>query len=88
MAIAAAVELAHFAQANQINEDYIVPRMDQWEFYPQVAAATGAKAIEQGISASQKSRDELYQTAFEKIKLARDAAHSLMNSGLIPAPPV
>jgi malate dehydrogenase (oxaloacetate-decarboxylating) len=88
MAIAAAGELAQFAQAKQMDEDHIVPRMDQWEFYPQVAAVTGTKAIEQGIAALKKSPEELYKSAFEKIRFARDATHSLMNSGLIPEPPI
>jgi len=87
MAIAAACELAQFARSRQLNEEHIVPRMDEWEVYPQVAAVTATKAIEQGIAAVTKSRDELYESAFKTIKQARDATQSLLASGLIPTPP-
>jgi malate dehydrogenase (oxaloacetate-decarboxylating) len=87
MAIAAALELAKFAQSQQLGDDYIVPRMDDWEVFPRVAAATGTKAIEQGIAAISRSREELHQSAMAMIQLARDATQSLLANGFIALPP-
>jgi malate dehydrogenase (oxaloacetate-decarboxylating) len=87
MAIAAALELAKFAESRGLDDEHIVPRMDDWEVFPQVAAATASKAIEQGVAGLSKTRAELYESAFATIKRARDATQSLMEQGFIPAPP-
>jgi malate dehydrogenase (oxaloacetate-decarboxylating) len=87
MAIAAALELANFAESHGLGEEYILPRMDDWEVFPQVAAATAIKAIDQGCAGLTKTRGDLYQSARETITRARDATHALMEQGFIPAPP-
>ncbi|MFP3230949.1 MAG: NADP-dependent malic enzyme, partial [Caldisphaera sp.] len=50
MAIAAAYEIARFAEEKGLKEDYIVPTMEEWEVYPRVAAAVAVKAVEQGFA--------------------------------------
>ncbi len=87
MAIAAALELAKFAESRQLDDEHIVPRMDDWEVFPQVAAATATKAIEQGVAALSKTRAELYESAVAIIQNARDATQSLLEQGFIPTPP-
>jgi malate dehydrogenase (oxaloacetate-decarboxylating) len=87
MAIAAALQLAQFAQSRQLDEEHIVPRMSDWEVFPQVAAATATKAIEQGIAAISKTHNELYESAYARINQARDASQCLLQQGFIPSPP-
>jgi malate dehydrogenase (oxaloacetate-decarboxylating) len=87
MAIAAALQLAQFAQSRQLDEEHIVPRMSDWEVFPQVAATTATKAIEQGIAAISKTHNELYQSAYARIKQAREASQCLLQQGFIPSPP-
>jgi malate dehydrogenase (oxaloacetate-decarboxylating) len=83
MAIAAAGELARCAEARGINEDDILPRMDEWEVVPRVAAATAVKAQEQGLAGIAKTREELIAGAERVIKTAREATRVLMNENLI-----
>ncbi len=88
MCVAAAEELARFAEARGINEDDIMPKMDEWEVYPRVAVACAQKSIDQGVARIKPSRDELYQRASAIIKSAREATELLMKEGLIkPMPP-
>ena len=87
MAIAAAIELARSAEAECLSEDYIVPRMDEWEVFPRVAAATATKAIECGLAKCSKTPDELYESAVETIEQARNATQALMTAGSIPTRP-
>ena len=49
MALAAASELT-LATEPGLNEDRIVPRMDEWEIYPRIAAATGMQAQAQQVA--------------------------------------
>ena len=86
MAMAAAHELAHCAEARGLKAEYILPTMDEWEVVPRVAVATALKAQEQGVAQLRKSPDELRRSAEEKIKEARKALEVLTSSGVI-APP-
>ncbi len=87
MVIAAAHELAQTAQDKGINEEYIIPTMDDPEVYTREAVAVGLKAIEQGLARIKPSRTELIEQANRMIKRAREQAAILMSSHLIPAPP-
>ena len=84
MCIAAARELAKCAADKGLNEDYLIPTMDEWEVYPRVAAAVGMKAIEEGIARKKMSRDEILKTAEKIIKRAREETDMLMKDGFIP----
>ncbi len=83
MAYAAAEEMYRFAKEKGLSEDYIIPRMDEWEVFPRVAVATALKAIEMGVARRKASRDELYQHATEIIKRSQDMTKKLMELGFI-----
>ncbi len=83
MAIAAAEELARFAEEKGLHEDYILPKMEEWEVYPRVATATAMKAIEQGVARLKLSWDEEYERAKTIISLTRAKIEKLYREGLI-----
>lgn len=83
MCIAASFELARCAQDRGINEDYLIPAMDDWEVYPREAAAVALKAIEQGIAQINLTKDELFEKAKKIIKKSRDITQLLMEKNFI-----
>ena len=87
MAIAAAHEIAAFAEERGLTRDSIVPRMDEWESYPRVATATAMRAIEEGVAALPESRDVIHQRARDTIARARSAVDAMTRDGVIPLPP-
>lgn len=87
MAVAAARELARFAEELSIHEGHILPRMDGWDVHPRIAVATALRAQEQGVARLEKTRDELYEDAARSMRDAREATRVLMQEGLIPAAP-
>ncbi|TET65370.1 NADP-dependent malic enzyme [Candidatus Bathyarchaeota archaeon] len=87
MCIAAAQELAKFAEERGISENDILPRMEEWEVYPREAVACAVKSIEQGVARIKPSKQELYERAMAIIKNARDSIKLLMKKGLVKQPP-
>jgi malate dehydrogenase (oxaloacetate-decarboxylating) len=87
MCIAAAQELAKFAEERGISENDILPRMEEWEVYPREAVACALKSIEQGLARVKLSRQELYERAVTIIKNARESLRLLMEEGIIRKPP-
>jgi malate dehydrogenase (oxaloacetate-decarboxylating) len=88
MCIAAAQELANFAEERGMNEKDILPRMEEWEVYPREAVACALKSIEQGVARVKPSKKELYDRAKAIIQNARESTMILMKQGLIkPMPP-
>ena len=87
MCIAAAQELAKFAEERGIHEEDILPRMEEWEVFPLEAVACALKSIEQGVARVKLSRQELYDRASAIIKNARESTQLLMKEGLIRPPP-
>jgi malate dehydrogenase (oxaloacetate-decarboxylating) len=83
MAIAAAEELAAFQAQRGLDEEHIVPTVNDWEVFPREAAAVGVKAQEQGLARLALSRDELLSRARQKIRQAQDMTLFLMDKGLI-----
>jgi malate dehydrogenase (oxaloacetate-decarboxylating) len=81
MAIAAATELALCAEEQGLREDAILPRMDDWQVVPRVAAATALKAQEQGLTRIIHSRDEWIQAATERVRHSRRIAAALAYLG-------
>ena len=63
MCIAAATELAKCAEERGMNENDILPHMDEWEVFPREAVACALKSIEQGVARIKPSRQELYERA-------------------------
>jgi malate dehydrogenase (oxaloacetate-decarboxylating) len=87
MCIAAAQELAKFAEERGMHENDILPRMEEWEVFPRVAVACALKSIEQGVARVKPSRQELYQRASAIIQNARQSTELLMKHDLIKPPP-
>jgi len=87
MCIAAATELATYAEERGMNEKDILPRMDEWEVFPREAVACALKSIEQGVARIKPSRQELYDRASTIISNARQSTELLMKHGLIKQAP-
>lgn len=87
MCIAAAEELAKFAEERGMHEEDILPRMEEWEVFPREAVACALKSIEQGVARVKPSRQELYERATALIKNAKESSDLLMKNGLIKQPP-
>ena len=86
MCIVAAQELAKVAEDKGINEDYIVPNMDQWEVFPREAVAVGSKGIEQGVARVKATPEERLKRAEEIIKKAREEVQLMMKESFIIDP--
>lgn len=87
MCIAAAQELANYAEERGMDEKNLLPRMDEWEVFPREAVACALKSIEQGVARIKPSRQELYERAATIIQNARQSTELLMKQGLIKQPP-
>jgi len=87
MCIAAAQELAKFAEERGMHEEDILPHMEEWEVFPREAVACALKSIEQGVARVKPSRQELYERATAIIRNAKESAELLMKKGLIREPP-
>jgi malate dehydrogenase (oxaloacetate-decarboxylating) len=87
MCIAAAQELANFAEERGMHERDILPRMEEWEVFPREAVACALKSIEQGVARVKPSRQELYERASAIIQNARRSTELLMKQNLIKQPP-
>lgn len=84
MALAAAREIARAAEPG-LHEERIVPRMDEWEIFPRIAAATGVQAQAEHVAKLNKSQAELLEHAALIIRNARESTQTLMQAGLIRA---
>ncbi len=83
MCIAAAQEIARFAEEKGIHEEYIVPRMDEWEVYPRMAVAAALQSIKQGVAREKPSRQELWERAASMITRSRKVYEAILKAGLI-----
>jgi malate dehydrogenase (oxaloacetate-decarboxylating) len=87
MCIAAAEELAKFAEERGMHEKDILPRMEEWEVFPREAVACALKCIDQGVARIKPSRKELYERAKAIIQNSRESLNALMKQGLIKPMP-
>jgi malate dehydrogenase (oxaloacetate-decarboxylating) len=85
MCFAAAKALADHV-GDDLNEEHILPTMDDWEVFPREAAAVATKAQEQGVAQLQLSYDELFDQARRIIKRSRDLTHMMMDQEFIEMP--
>jgi malate dehydrogenase (oxaloacetate-decarboxylating) len=86
MCFAAAQALAD-QSGDRLDEEHILPDMDDWEVFPREAAAVGMMAQEQGIAAIEHTYDELFTHATDVIKRSREQTKTLMEAGFICACP-
>lgn len=87
MAMAAANELAQYAERQGLSANAILPRMDDCEVVARVAAATAVKAQECGLARVTRTREEYIAAAAARIRNSRQILQALMREGLIAAPP-
>ena len=87
MCIAAARELAKVAEDRGLTPDYIIPNMEEWGVFPREAAAVGEQAVREGTARVARSRSELLEMAYSRIKRARDETTLKMEHGKIPKAP-
>ncbi|MDJ0719069.1 MAG: NADP-dependent malic enzyme [Prochloraceae cyanobacterium] len=83
----AANVLADLAAQRGINPEYILPTMDQWEVFPQMAAAVAVKAVSQGLAQIPLTYEQEYQQALEIIHNSREMTKLLVEAGLVPKEP-
>ena len=88
MAIAAARELANFAEERGIDENNILPSMDEWQVFPRVATATAAMAQRQGLARVSQTQDEVHKKAEQTIRGVRKAVQVLMENEVIRTIPM
>lgn len=86
MCIAAAEELAKYAEKKGLNENHLLPEMDEPGVFIEEAVAVGMKAIEQGVARLNPNRDELYKMAEFAIKRSMDETAIKMKTGIIKLP--
>jgi malate dehydrogenase (oxaloacetate-decarboxylating) len=86
MCFEAADALADYV-AGELGPERIIPTMDEWQVYPELAARTGMKAQQQGIARVSRSREELYAGAEAMIRRSRGLTSAMMEQGFIAAPP-
>jgi malate dehydrogenase (oxaloacetate-decarboxylating) len=86
MCFAAADALAEQV-GEKLSADHILPTMDDWEVFPREAAAVGMKAQEQGVARLTMSYDDLLANARAIITRSRRITRTMMDEGLIAAPP-
>lgn len=86
MCFAAAEALANQI-GDQLDDEHILPSMDDWEVFPREAAAVGMKAQEQGVARLQMSYNDLLDHARFIIKRSRDLTQTMMREGFIEEPP-
>lgn len=86
MCFAAASALAE-AIGDRLDEDHILPTMDDWEVFPNEAAAVAMKAQEQGVARIKMSHEEILAKARAIIKRSRDLTKNMMEQGYIAEAP-
>ena len=86
MCFAAAEALANQIGDN-LDEDHLLPTMDDWEVFAKEAAAVGMKAQEQGVARLERTYDELLESATRVIKRSRDLTTMMEKNKFILPPP-
>jgi malate dehydrogenase (oxaloacetate-decarboxylating) len=86
MCFAAADALAGFG-ISDLNPERILPSMEDWELFPQVAAAVGMEAQKNGVARISHTEDELFLAAERMISRSRRMTKTMMESKLIADPP-
>ena len=87
MCVAAAEALAGYVvKAGKMNEDYLLPHMDEPEVYIEEAIAVGLKAIEQGVARKILTEKELRASAEFMIKRAIKDVEVRQKNGIVKLP--
>lgn len=87
MCLAAAQALADLGEARGLDDQHIVPDMQEPDLYAHEATAVGLKAIEQGLARVSLSEQELFDGAVARIATARAMIDTMMEREFIPPVP-
>jgi malate dehydrogenase (oxaloacetate-decarboxylating) len=88
MCFAAADAIAMRARSHDdFGPERIMPTMEEWDLFGDIAAAVGMKAQEQGLAGRTRSADELRTIALERIRRSRRITEVMMEHGLIESAP-
>lgn len=79
--VKASYEIANFVK--DPTEDSIVPTMDNWELYPQVASAVARATVDEGLARRTNSTEGFYKIAREIIEENRNAYRKLVDGNVI-----
>ncbi|MEM1954292.1 MAG: NADP-dependent malic enzyme [Nitrososphaerota archaeon] len=82
-AIAAAVELAKFAEERGLSPDYIIPTMEEWEVYPRVAAAVADWLSRNGLARKPTTYEDEVERAKNIIGRARRVLEEMVRTELV-----
>ncbi len=88
MAVTAAYSMAKTAEKRGIHPDNIMPKMDEWEVFPQEASDVAMQAIADGVARIKMTPKEAFRQAEKDIKEARALVNHLMEEGFIKKPPL
>lgn len=89
MHIEAAYAIAEVAEEAGLDEEHLVPTMENTEVYIRQAVRVALKAMEQGLARVKLSEQELREKAEAAIKSSRDKTQHMMEAGYIEgAPPL
>lgn len=83
MCLAAAHALADMALEKGLDEEHILPTMDDWEVFPREAAAVAVQAVEEGLAKVSMSYEEELQNAEKIIRRSRSLTKTMMEEGFI-----
>jgi malate dehydrogenase (oxaloacetate-decarboxylating) len=83
MCFAASHALAETAVEQGLDEDHILPTMDDWQVFTREAAAVAAKAVEEGIAMKPMTYEEELKNAEKIIRRSRDLTKTMMAEGFI-----
>jgi len=71
---------------DRLDEEHILPTMDDWQVFPRESAAVGMKAQEQGLAQIQMSSEDLLESAMMSIQRSRNLTQIMMREGFICQP--
>ncbi len=79
--VKAAYEIADYVE--DLNENHIVPTMDDWELFPKVAASVGRATVDEKLARKVDSKEGYFKTAYEIIKENRENFEKLMKMEIV-----
>ncbi len=88
MAIAAAHSIAKFAEKRSINQDNIVPTMDETDVFAHEAADVAMQAIKDGVARINMTWQDVYNKTIKDIENARAITNLLTNNDYIQKPDI
>ncbi|HSV32427.1 MAG TPA: NADP-dependent malic enzyme [Atribacteraceae bacterium] len=86
MCLAAARALYDYAGKKGLREDYIIPSMEEWEVYVDVAVAVAEQARREGLSRRSLGADEVRAEAVALISRSQGMVKRMMEEGFIRIP--